>query len=46
MGTWHSLDRYILHPPGATFVIINVEPNPTQVVDYARKLGVTFEIVL
>ena len=34
-GTWHSLDRYILQPPGATFVILNVEPNPTQMVDYA-----------
>ena len=34
-GTWHSLDRYVLAPPGATFVILNVEPNPTQIVDYA-----------
>ena len=34
-GTWHSLDRYVLGPPGATFVILNVDPNPTQVVDYA-----------
>lgn len=46
VGTWHSLDRYILHPPGATFVIINVEPNPTQVVDYGKKFGVRFEVVL
>jgi ureidoglycolate hydrolase len=46
VGTWHSLNRYILHPPGATFVIINVEPNPTQVVDYAKKFGVTFKVVL
>ena len=34
-GTWHSLDRYVLVPPGATFVILNVDPNPTQIVDYA-----------
>ena len=46
VGTWHSLDRYILHPPGATFVIINVEPNPTQVVDYTKKLGVLFKIAV
>ena len=25
----------MLSPPGATFVILNVDPNPTQVVDYA-----------
>ena len=34
-GTWHSLDRYVLSPPGATFVILNVDPNPTQIIDYA-----------
>ena len=34
-GTWHSLDRYVLAPPGATFVILNVDPNPTQIVDYS-----------
>ena len=34
-GTWHSLDRYVLAPPGATFIILNVDPNPTQIVDYA-----------
>jgi ureidoglycolate lyase len=46
VGTWHSLDRYVLHPPGATFAIINVEPNPTQVVDYADTFGVVFKIGL
>jgi ureidoglycolate hydrolase len=46
VGTWHSLNRYVLHPPGATFVIINVEPNPTEVVDYGRKFGVRFKLVL
>lgn len=35
VGTWHSLNRYILNPPGATFVILNVEPNPTDIIDYA-----------
>lgn len=45
-GTWHSLDRYLLSPPGASFVILNVDPNPTQVVDYAARFGVTFEVGL
>jgi len=35
IGTWHALDRCVLAPPGATFMIINVMPNPTQVVDFA-----------
>lgn len=43
-GTWHSLDRYVLSPPGASFVILNVEPNPTQVVDYNDMLDTKFEI--
>ena len=34
-GTWHSLDRYLLVEPSATFLIVNVTPNPTQIVDYA-----------
>ncbi|HIN18914.1 MAG TPA: hypothetical protein EYM68_13600 [Gammaproteobacteria bacterium] len=38
-GTWHSLNRYILSPPGATFVILNSSPNPTQMVDYANSVG-------
>jgi ureidoglycolate hydrolase len=46
VGTWHSLDRFVLRPPGATFVIINVEPNPTEVVDYAKKFGVSFKVVV
>ncbi len=46
VGTWHSLSRFILHPPGATYTIINVDPNPTEVVDYAEKLGIRFEVVL
>jgi ureidoglycolate hydrolase len=46
VGTWHSLDRYVLHPPGATFVIVNVEPNPTQIVDYDKRFGVVFKVGL
>jgi len=46
IGTWHSPNRSVLHPPGATFVIISVEPSPTEVVDYARQFGVTFRYVL
>ncbi len=34
-GTWHALDRCVLAPPGATFLIVNVAPNPTQIVDFA-----------
>ena len=35
IGTWHALDRCVLAPPGASFMIINVKPNPTQVIDFA-----------
>ena len=41
-GTWHSLDRFVLAPPGATFVILNVDPNPTQIVDYADGTSLRF----
>ena len=43
-ATWHSLDRYILGPPGASFVILNVDPNPTEVVDYEERFGLAFEV--
>jgi ureidoglycolate hydrolase len=33
-GTWHSLDRFPSGAGGATFLIVNVDPNPTQIVDY------------
>lgn len=36
-GTWHGLDRCVLAAPGATFMIVNVAPNPTQVVDFAAR---------
>jgi ureidoglycolate hydrolase len=35
VGTWHAMDRCVLAPPGANFMIINVMPNPTQVIDFA-----------
>ncbi len=41
-GTWHSLDRFVLAPPGATFVILNVDPNPTQIVDYVDGTSLRF----
>ena len=41
-GTWHSLNRYILAPPGATFAIINSDPNPTQIVDYKGSYSLTY----
>lgn len=41
-GTWHSLDRYLLAPPGGTFLILNTAPNPTQIVDYQDNTSVTY----
>ena len=41
-GTWHSLDRFVLAPPGATFVILNVDPNPTQIVDFLDGASLRF----
>ena len=41
-GTWHSLDRYVLALPGATFAILNVDPNPTQIVDYRDGTSLRF----
>jgi ureidoglycolate hydrolase len=41
-GTWHSLDRYLLEPPGGTFLILNTDPNPTQIVDYQTNSSVTY----
>jgi ureidoglycolate lyase len=40
-ATWHSLDRYILNPPGATFITFNNSPNPTQTVDYMDGYSLT-----
>lgn len=46
VATWHSLNRYIVRPPGATFIILSVKPNPSEVVDYQKKFGVTFKLVV
>ena len=42
-GTWHSLNRHILAPPGATFVILNSDPNPTQMVNYETSTGTVYQ---
>ncbi|MBI4200827.1 MAG: ureidoglycolate lyase [Chloroflexi bacterium] len=42
-GTWHSLNRHILAPPGATFVIMGSSPNPTQVVDYEKSFALSYK---
>ena len=42
VGTWHSLNRYVLSPPGATFAIINSVPNPTQLVDLEKNYSLTY----
>jgi ureidoglycolate hydrolase len=34
-GTWHALNRCVLEPPGASFLIVNALPNPTHVIDFA-----------
>jgi ureidoglycolate hydrolase len=36
-GTWHVLDRCVLKSPGASFLIVNSDPNPTQIVDFATR---------
>ncbi len=41
-GTWHCLNRHILAPPGATFVILNSDPNPTQMVNYETGTGTIY----
>ena len=41
-GTWHSLDRYLLAPPGGSFLMLNTSPNPTQIVDYQESASVTY----
>ena len=42
-ATWHSLDRYILSPPGTTFVTFNTSPNHTQTVDYMEGFSLTHQ---
>ena len=38
-GTWHSLNRHVLNQGGATFLILNSNPNPTQVINYQTGAG-------
>jgi hypothetical protein len=40
--SWHSLDRYLLAPPGGSFLMLNTAPNPTQIVDYQESISVTY----
>jgi ureidoglycolate hydrolase len=42
VGTWHSLKRFVLAPPGSTLAVINSDPNPSQVVDYKENLSLTY----
>jgi ureidoglycolate hydrolase len=53
-GTWHSLDRFPLRPPGARFAMITEAETTaeigqaqaqsrTDVFDYAEELGIEFE---
>ena len=42
VGTWHSVKRFVLAPPGATLAVINSDPNPSQVVDYQENLSLTY----
>ena len=42
-GTWHSLDRYVLSPPGTTFVAFNNSPNPTQTVDFMEGFSLNHQ---
>jgi ureidoglycolate lyase len=49
-GVWHSLDRYPLAPAAVTFVVLSEQetardPARSQIVDYAARFGVTFELV-
>lgn len=42
VGTWHSVHRYVLAPPGATFAVINSDPNPSEIVDYKDNYSLAF----
>jgi len=42
VGTWHSLKRFVLAPPGATLAVINSDPNPSQIVNYRDKFTLTY----
>lgn len=42
-GTWHSLNRYIVEGDGASFLIFNSDPNPTEMVDYSSGKGTRYD---
>ena len=42
VGTWHSVKRFVLAPPGSTLAVINSDPNPSQIVDYKENLSLTY----
>ena len=42
VGTWHSLKRFVLTPPGATLAVINSDPNPSQIVNYRDNVTLTY----
>ena len=42
VGTWHSLNRFVLSPPGATLAVINSDPNPSQIVDYKQNFSLVY----
>ncbi|MBT7733207.1 MAG: hypothetical protein HN701_15980 [Rhodospirillaceae bacterium] len=42
-GTWHSLNRYIVDGDGASFLIFNSDPNPTEMVDYSSGKGTRYD---
>lgn len=42
-GTWHTLNRHILAPPGATFLILNSDPNPTQIMNYETGIVTVYK---
>ena len=43
VGTWHSLHRYVLAPPGATFAVINSDPNPSEIVDFKDNYSISYK---
>ena len=42
VGTWHSMQRFILSPPGATFIVINSDPNPSQTVNFKENYSLSY----
>ena len=42
VGTWHSVKRFVLAPPGATLAVIKSDPNSLQIVNYQENLILTY----